>query len=180
MFAKREKYFYDWCAISEPMKENSLKRLAQNVEEQVGSTRANGGEKTNGTMKAVCFGGNKKSGGQSRLQSGNEWNQQGTRANKRDVWSIAPAGYKGAHFAVMPEKLAETCILASSRPGGIVFDPFFGSGTTGSVAIEHGRRFIGCELNRDYKPLQDERIRLAWESRHTADMNSAQLDLAGV
>jgi DNA modification methylase len=78
--------------------------------------------------------------------------------NRRSVWSIATKPYKGAHFAVFPEKLAEPCILAGSRIGDIVLDPFFGSGTTAAVAIQHGRQYIGCELNADYKPLQDERI----------------------
>jgi DNA modification methylase len=82
-------------------------------------------------------------------------------ANKRDVWGVAPSGYKGAHFAVFPPSLIEPCILAGSRPGDIVLDPFMGSGTTAEVAVLHGRRFLGCELNLDYKGLQDERIALA-------------------
>jgi DNA modification methylase len=78
--------------------------------------------------------------------------------NRRSVWTIATKPYKGAHFAVFPSALVEPCILAGSRPGDVVLDPFMGSGTTAAVAIEHGRQFIGCELNSDYKPLQDARI----------------------
>lgn len=80
------------------------------------------------------------------------------KRNRRSVWTIATRPYKGAHFAVFPSALVEPCILAGSRPGDIVLDPFMGSGTTAAVAIQHGRQFIGCELNSDYKPLQDERI----------------------
>lgn len=80
------------------------------------------------------------------------------KRNRRSVWSIATKPYKGAHFATFPPALIEPCILAGSRPGDIVLDPFMGSGTTAAVAIEHGRQFIGCELNPEYKALQDERI----------------------
>lgn len=80
-------------------------------------------------------------------------------AAKRSVWTIPTEPYKGAHFATFPTKLVEPCIMAGTRPGGVVLDPFFGSGTTGQVAQALGRRFIGIELNPDYKALQDERLR---------------------
>jgi DNA modification methylase len=78
--------------------------------------------------------------------------------NKRDVWSIATKPYSGAHFAVYPEELVQPMVLAGSRVGDIVLDPFFGSGTTGAVAQNLGRKWIGCELNKDYEPLQNERL----------------------
>jgi DNA modification methylase len=81
------------------------------------------------------------------------------RRNRRSVWTIPTTPYKGAHFAVFPEALVEPCVLAGSRVGDVVFDPFFGSGTTGQVASNLGRRFIGTELNRDYEPLQRDRLR---------------------
>ncbi len=80
----------------------------------------------------------------------------GTR-NKRSVWTIPTQPYTGAHFATFPEALVEPCILAGSRVGDIIFDPFFGSGTVGQVAQHLGRNWIGCELNRDYEALQAER-----------------------
>jgi site-specific DNA-methyltransferase (cytosine-N4-specific) len=67
--------------------------------------------------------------------------------NRRDVWPVASRAYTGNHFAVFPEELITPCILAASRPGDTVLDPFMGSGTTGTVAARLGRRFIGCELN---------------------------------
>jgi DNA modification methylase len=66
--------------------------------------------------------------------------------------------YTGAHFATFPPALIEPCILAGSRPGDIVLDPFMGSGTTAAVALQQGRQYLGCELNPDYGPLQQERI----------------------
>jgi site-specific DNA-methyltransferase (cytosine-N4-specific) len=70
--------------------------------------------------------------------------------HKRDVWAIAPRRFTGNHFAVFPEELAAFCILAGSRRGDTVLDPFMGSGTTGRVAARLERRFIGCELNPAY------------------------------
>jgi DNA modification methylase len=82
-----------------------------------------------------------------------------TERNRRSVWTIPTQSYSGAHFATFPEALVEPCVLAGSRAGDIVFDPFFGSGTTGSVAARLGRRWIGCELNPAYEPLQRDRLR---------------------
>jgi len=73
--------------------------------------------------------------------------------NKRSVWTVPSQSYKDAHFATYPEKLIEPCILAGSRPGDVVIDPFGGSGTTGKVSIENGRKAILCEMNPDYIPL---------------------------
>lgn len=78
--------------------------------------------------------------------------------NKRSVWSINTKPYSGAHFAVYPQELVEPMILAGSRVGDIVLDPFFGSGTTGQVAQNLGRKWIGCELNKEYESLQNERL----------------------
>lgn len=76
----------------------------------------------------------------------------------RDVWDINTLGYPGAHFATFPPERVRRCLLIGSEPGDYVLDPFFGSGTTGMVAAEHGRYFVGCELNPDYVPLM--RVRL--------------------
>lgn len=81
-----------------------------------------------------------------------------TTRNKRDVWLINTVPYKGAHFAAFPPKLAETCILAGCPKGGIVLDPFFGSGTTGLAAKSLDRHYIGIELNAEYCALARARI----------------------
>lgn len=79
--------------------------------------------------------------------------------NRRSVWTVPTEAFKGAHFATYPTKLIEPCILAGAPAGGIVLDPFFGSGTTGQVAQQLGRQFIGIELNPEYAPLQAVRLR---------------------
>lgn len=86
-----------------------------------------------------------------------EWDV--SRRNRRSVWTIPTQAYRGAHFATFPEALVEPCVLAGSRPGDIVFDPFFGTGTVGRVALRLGRQFIGCELNFNNAALQDDRLR---------------------
>lgn len=77
--------------------------------------------------------------------------------NRRSVWTVPTQPYSGAHFAVFPAALIEPCILAGSRPGDVVLDPFMGSGTTAQVAQALGRQWIGCELNPEYAPLQQAR-----------------------
>jgi len=101
-------------------------------------------------------------GARSDSRRGTEANsvsgKTGETRNKRDVWSINTKPYKGAHFAVYPEELIEPMVMAGSRVGDIVLDPFFGSGTTGAVAQKLGRQYIGCELNPEYEVLQKERL----------------------
>jgi site-specific DNA-methyltransferase (adenine-specific) len=81
--------------------------------------------------------------------------------NCRSVWNVHTQGFGGAHFATFPPKLIEPCIKASTRPGDIVLDPFFGSGTVGLVAEALGRRYLGIELNPEYVALAVRRIGLA-------------------
>jgi DNA modification methylase len=78
--------------------------------------------------------------------------------NKRSVWTVTTKPYEGAHFAVFPSDLIEPCILAGAPVGGIVLDPFMGSGTTAQVAQDLGRQYLGCELNPEYKALQKKRL----------------------
>ena len=78
--------------------------------------------------------------------------------NKRDVWTINTGSFRGAHFAVFPERLVEPCILAGCPEGGTVLDPFAGSGTTGVVSKRLRRHFIGIELNPEYWQMSIDRI----------------------
>lgn len=78
--------------------------------------------------------------------------------NRRTVWNINTEAYADAHFAVFPTELVRPCILAGSRPGDLVLDPFFGAGTVGLVALELGRRCVGIELNESYVAMARERI----------------------
>ena len=84
--------------------------------------------------------------------------------NKRSVWTVATKPYSGAHFATFPPKLIEPCILAGCPVDGVVLDPFNGAGTTGVVAIQHGRRYIGIELNAEYLEMARKRIQSARNS----------------
>lgn len=82
------------------------------------------------------------------------------KKNRRDVWSIYPdTAPKGSHVAVFPEELAERCVLGGSPIGGIVLDPFMGSGTTGLVARRNRRRFIGIDIDPENVKQASERIR---------------------
>ena len=161
LLSKSERYYFDGRAIAQPIADSSKERLAQpNLPNQQGSDRVPG--KTNGNMKAVGprFGGNKYGDDdreESRTKSGNEYTGGDGLANRRSVWTVPTVPYSGAHFATFPPALIEPCILAGSRAGDVVLDPFFGSGTTGQVAQHLGRQWIGCELNQDYEPLQKER-----------------------
>ena len=160
MLSKSPRYFFDAEAISEPTADSTVKRFAQNVDAQAGSERAYG--KTNGNMKACVsrYGGRKYTANPevfNRTKSGNMYDYR-PRRNKRNVWTVSTKPYKGAHFATFPPDLIEPCILAGSKEGGIVLDPFLGSGTTAAVAQRLGREYIGIELNADYEPLIRQRL----------------------
>lgn len=83
--------------------------------------------------------------------------------NKRDVWFIGSKPFAGAHFAVMPTELVEPCILAGSKEGDTILDPFSGSGTVGLVALTNNREYLGIELNPEYAEMSVERIGLGTE-----------------
>lgn len=165
LLSKSPTYYCDMGAIKEQVADSTVSRLAQDVENQVGSDRVPG--KTNGRMKAVG-GANSfarktategKPGAPSQHRPDRDPIDYEGMRNKRSVWTVATTPYKGAHFATFPTALIEPCILAGAPAGGVVLDPFFGSGTTGQVAQNLGRQFIGCELNPAYETLQAERLR---------------------
>ena len=81
----------------------------------------------------------------------------------RSVWSINTRPYSGAHFATFPPDLVRPCIRASTRPSDYVLDPFFGSGTVGEVCEQEGRRYVGIELNPEYRQLALRRMKTAPE-----------------
>ncbi|MCR8633456.1 site-specific DNA-methyltransferase [Paenibacillus sp. N5-1-1-5] len=175
LLSKNSRYYYDSEAIKEPLTESSIARLSQDLEQQAGSTRANGEGKTNGSMKAV--GGSKGAFGpeQSRKRSGNTKRKygdergrpeshlggtipwEGSTRNKRSVWKVATAQTKEAHFAAFPEKLIEPCILAGCPVGGHVLDPFGGIGTARKVALENNRKCTLIDINPDYIDIQKRR-----------------------
>ena len=135
LLSKSPKYFYD----------------AEAVKEKAVSNGARGGNLLNDTDK-------KPTGGKERWKGVRklDWGINGR--NRRDVWVIATRPYKGAHFATFPPDLIEPCILAGSREGDVVLDPFGGSGTTGYVAKKHGRKYIIIDINPKYAELAKQRV----------------------
>jgi DNA modification methylase len=160
LLAKNAKYFYDSDAIKERAVESDLEsRLGRaNLNNKLLPT-----EQVNGIRPRVKYTPNakdKQSGHGRRAAGFNErWDEaegngsaSGLR-NKRDVWTISPANYPEAHFATYPPALVKPCVLAGSRTGDCVLDPFGGSGTTAQVALELGRAAIVIEINPDYVKL---------------------------
>jgi site-specific DNA-methyltransferase (adenine-specific) len=94
--------------------------------------------------------------------------------NKRSVWTVPVRPYKGSHFATFPTDLIRPCILAGSPPGGVVLDPFGGSGTTVAVSLQEYRQGVAIELNQEYLPLIQRRIDETIRSR---DAEQEQLSL---
>lgn len=122
----------------------------------------------------IRFGGNKYGDNKDKhfqIYSGNEWVPTDKR-NKRDVWSVTTKAIKEAHFATFPEALIKPCILAGCRIGGVILDPFFGSGTTGRVAESLNRNYLGIELNPEYIEIGKRRtnnVQLSLEGFLTGD-----------
>lgn len=163
MLTKSQKYWYDAEAVRRPMAEVSVSRLGQDLENQKGSARANGGKKTNGKMKAV--GKVDKQRGHSRRHAGfiARWDavpkdEQTASAHLRNVWTIPTAAFSEAHFATFPPALVEPCVKAGCPTGGIVLDPFGGAGTVGLVADRLGRDALMFELNPAYAEIARKRL----------------------
>ena len=134
LLTKQPKYYYDNEAVKE----------AGNYEP---ATRDKSAE---GYTADYAFG--------DRFSSGARQYGVAGKRNKRSVWTVTTKPFKGAHFATFPPDLIEPCVLAGSKPGDTLLDPFNGAGTTGVVAMRHGRRYIGIELNADYLEMSCKRI----------------------
>ena len=137
LLSKSKKYYYDNEAIKEDVSPHST------------FSKAKGRGKN---PSSACSTGNPNT-----LGGGSRENPSGR--NKRDVWTVNTKPFKGAHFAVYPPKLIEPCILAGCPDGGTVLDPFSGSGTTGVVALNNQKKYIGIELNPEYAKISHERIK---------------------
>ena len=146
LLTKSKKYYYDWQTVAEPIAPGTAARM-----------RGGRGEKHKYAAGIP---------GQNKQQPINNPRKRGAFSdemilpirNRRNVWQINTVPYRGGHFAAFPPRLAETCILAGCPVGGVVLDPFLGSGTTGMVAKQLDRRYIGIELNLEYCTLAEKRI----------------------
>jgi DNA modification methylase len=141
LLAKSQRYYYDAEAIREPQSEMTLERLK--------------GYKS-GTYDGWAYGKAKDERGVAPSPGAHRIEENGR--NRRSVWTVPTAPYPKAHFATFPPKLIESCILAGCPEGGVVLDPFLGSGTTAQVAKYNGRRCIGIELNEEYVKLALKRL----------------------
>jgi DNA modification methylase len=131
--SKSQNYYYD----NEAIKEDSVGLWTYNQERRLQRVSASGGALSGGTGDSI-------SGGSTR--------------NKRTVWTVTTKPYAEAHFATYPPDLIQPCVLAGCPEGGTVLDPFNGSGTTGQVALQNGRKYIGIELNSEYIELTKRRL----------------------
>lgn len=133
LFSKSRKYYFDADAV----KEKAVSDITIQCSRENNKKNHTAGQKPHaGTLDT----------------NGDGWR------NKRDVWTIPPEPYRGAHFATFPAELARTCIKTGSARGDTVLDMFSGSGTVGVACILEGREYIGIELNPDYVKLQEERL----------------------
>jgi len=141
LLSKSPRYYFDHEAIKEPASDNQITAARRN--------RADTGAVGTSALWVDPHG-----------QSGKGANERhrGAKRNRRSVWHVNPKPFKGAHFATFPPDLIEPMVLAGCPEGGTVLDPFAGAGTTGVVAIEHGRSFLGIELNPEYADIARRRI----------------------
>lgn len=160
LLTKSERYYYDSEAIREKAvtmeddkSHHSFGTPGGKTELTPGKTRKESGKKWNPKMG----GGGTSFNGHSGNYKANGEPICGLLRNKRDVWTVTTSPYADAHFATFPPDLIKPCILAGTKPGDVVLDPFGGSGTTGMVALELGRRAVLVELNPEYTKLCDER-----------------------
>lgn len=149
--AKSERYYHDAQAIAEPAANPKGYKYEGGYRDRLDHAVAEGRADA-GSVNRI---------GSTRTATGSVPHlaaAHGDKRNRRSVWTITPKPFKGAHFATFPPALVEPCILAGSKIGDIVIDPFNGAATTGIVAVQHGRRYWGCELNPEYVEISRKRI----------------------
>ena len=166
LLAKSERYYYDSEAIAEPAVTNDMRRPygSQGAWQLDGRPEE---QRPNGQLRGKAGKNAFRGQGAERKSTTGPANRDGrdlmdvgagpTR-NKRSVWTVATRPYKGAHFATYPIELVRPCILAGCPVGGVVLDPFNGSGTTGAAAIGSDRQYIGIDINPEYIELAHKRL----------------------
>ena len=150
MLTKAERYYYDADAIKEPGTYagpngpgTTTTPHGQGFSKRTREQEVKRQDKHRGH-------GRRHAGFNDRWDAMNKEDQCGVMRNKRSVWNIATRPYPEAHYATFPEEIPKICILASSMPGDVVLDPFGGSGTTGKVAIELGRKAVCMDISKEY------------------------------
>lgn len=166
LLSKSQKYYFDYEAISEPCAD-------QNRTNYQSGSRSNGENKDRNDndlgersklwkprTKNCQYDGQQPNTMHLRREQGLP-DKEYTVRNKRDVWSVNVKPDSVAHFATYPEELIVPCILAGCPSGGVVLDPFMGSGTTARVAIKLNRHFVGFELNPEYCKIIEKKIQVS-------------------
>ncbi len=140
LLSKSRKYYYDADSIKEPS--SDLEKSKKRYEKPFGGKKAEELLKTDQVHTRII--------GMREFDG---------KRNKRTVWTVPTRPFPEAHFATFPPDLIEPCVLAGCPIGGVVLDPFAGSGTTLLVATQHHRRSIGIELNPDYIKIAERRLK---------------------
>jgi DNA modification methylase len=168
LMTKSERYYYDAAALFEPLqtaeKENypARAKITGRGEQSFNGDNARAGDrdKSGGfppSYKGSTFTRGKT--GEIKPTVGHGERVEAPGRNRRSVWVMATCPTPEAHFATFPIDLAQDCILAGSKPGDTILDPFAGAGTTGLACLKHGREFVGIELNAAYIDIANERAR---------------------
>ncbi len=157
LLSKSSKYYYDAEAIKEPLaRPEALLRKTP----------------------AVFGGRNKHDGYGTKKYSGNKYVGTYTGRNKRSVWTVSTKPFPEAHFATFPPDLIKPCILAGCPEGGVVLDPFIGSGTTALVAKRLNRNYIGIDINPEYCKMAQERLQgLTYKDKQLIQQGQLTLEL---
>ncbi|WGV20470.1 site-specific DNA-methyltransferase [Pseudomonas putida] len=146
LLSKNHRYYFDQDAIREPARAQAATESASRRNSFARETKYTDGEH----------------GQTAQHRTGRDDVDYDETRNKRSVWTVATASFKGAHFATFPPDLIRPCVLAGSPRGGMVLDPFGGAGTTALVAMQEGRQSVICELNPEYAALARQRLDTAW------------------
>ena len=162
LMSKSAKYYYDGEAIKEPVANGTTERMLRGVSDHHKNVNGAPGQTPHSMNqprqhKTAITPGQSPQGKALKRMSGLKDPDYQNR-NKRSVWTVTTKPYKGAHFATFPQDLILPMILAGCPKGGVVLDPFMGSGTTAYVAREQGRKYIGIELNPKYIELAEKRL----------------------
>lgn len=170
LLTRSERYHYDADAIRNPPSVTFLQEVRDGYTGQATKDfSAAGAQQASATKTRIIEKAREridKQRGHNRRHAGfnDRWDalskeeQQLLGSNARNVWTISPKPFRGAHFATFPPELVERCIKAGCPPGGIVLDPFAGSGTTGEVALKLDRRAILIEINPTYVAMIEQRL----------------------
>lgn len=163
LLSKSPKYYFDYEAIQEEASSVSVERAKYGFNTSHPSSGKNGihtdkmGERFVPKSKNCQYKGQTPNSFHLNRELGNPDKEYYVR-NKRSVWNVNSQPCKEAHFAVFPEMLIQPCILAGSKEGGVILDPFMGSGTTAIVCKKLSRKYVGCELNPEYIKIAEKRL----------------------